>query len=75
MLIYQALYYVQLIVFQGGGRFQSLTEVRAFPAQSARLCLIRWVVSILGLSCCLYKNEEQKECRPFSRHDLNALRL
>jgi len=24
MLIYQALYYVQLIVFQGGGRFQSL---------------------------------------------------
>ena len=41
MLIYQALYYVQLIVFQCGGRFQSLTDVRAFPAQSSRVCLIR----------------------------------
>ena len=41
MLIYKALYYVQLIVFQCGGRFQSLTNVRAFPAQSARVCLIR----------------------------------
>ena len=41
MLIDQALYYVQLIVFQCGGRFQSLTDVRAFPAQSARVCLIR----------------------------------
>ena len=40
-MIYQALYYAQLIVYQGGGRFQSLTEVRAFPAQSARLCLLR----------------------------------
>ena len=42
MLIYQSLYFAQLIVFQGGGRFQSLTDVRAFPAQSARLCLIRF---------------------------------
>ena len=41
MLIYQALYYVQLIVFQGDGRFQSLTSVRAFLAQSAKVCLIR----------------------------------
>ena len=41
MLIYQALYYVQLIVFQGGGRFQRLTYVRAFPAHLARGCLIR----------------------------------
>ena len=41
MLSYQALYYVQLIVIQGGGRIQSLTDVRAFPAQSARVCLIR----------------------------------
>ena len=41
-MIYQALYYAQLIVYQGGGRFQSLTEVRAFPAQSARLCLLRF---------------------------------
>ena len=41
MLIYQALYFAQLIVFQGGGRLQSLTYVRAFPAQSARVCLIR----------------------------------
>jgi len=39
-LIYQALYFAHLIVFQGGGRFQSLTDVRAFPAQSARLCLM-----------------------------------
>ena len=30
MLIYQALNYAQLIVFQGGGRFQSLTDVRLF---------------------------------------------
>ena len=45
MLIYQVLYYAQLIVFQGGGRFQSLTDVRAFPAQSARLCLIRFAQS------------------------------
>jgi len=43
MLIYQVLYFAQLIVFQGGGRFQSLTDVRAFPAQSARLCLLRFV--------------------------------
>ena len=42
MLVYQALYFAQLIVFQGGGRFQSLTDVRAFPTQSARLCLIRF---------------------------------
>ena len=42
MLIYQALYFAQLIVFQGGGRFQSLTDVRAFPTQSARFCLIRF---------------------------------
>ena len=45
MLVYQALYYAQLIVFQGGGRFQSLTVVRAFPAQSARLCLLRYAHS------------------------------
>ena len=45
MLIYQALYYVQLIVFQGGGRCQSLTDVRAFPTQSARLRLIRYAQS------------------------------
>ena len=41
MMIYQALYYVQLIVFQGGVRCQILTDVRAFPAKSARVCLIR----------------------------------
>ena len=41
MLIYQALYYVQLIVIQGGGRFQSHTYVRAFPGQTARVCIIR----------------------------------
>ena len=42
MLIYQALYYVQLVVFQGGGRSQIIDEhdVRAFPAQSARHCLL-----------------------------------
>ena len=45
MLIYQALYFAQLIVFQGGGRFQSLAVVRAFPAQSARVCLIRYAQS------------------------------
>ena len=33
------------LVCQGGGRFQSLTGVRAFPAQSARLCLIRFAHS------------------------------
>ena len=42
MLMYQILYFAQLIIFQGGGRFQSLTVVRAFPAQSARLWLIRY---------------------------------
>ena len=42
MLISQALYYAQLIVFQGGGRFKSLTDVRAFPVQSAKLCLLRF---------------------------------
>ena len=42
MLFYQALCYVQLIVFQGGGRFRSLTDVRAFSAQSARICLFRF---------------------------------
>ena len=41
-LVYQALYFAQLIVFQGGGRFQSFTEVRAFPAQSIRLSLLRF---------------------------------
>jgi len=41
MLIYQALCFAQLSVFQGGGRFQSLTFVRALKAQSARLCLNR----------------------------------
>ena len=45
MLFYQALYFAQLIVFQGGGSFQSLTGVRVFPAQSARLCLIRYAHS------------------------------
>ena len=45
MLIYQALYFAQPIVFQGGGRFQNLTEVRAFTAQSARLCLLRFAHS------------------------------
>ena len=46
MLIYQALYYVQLVVFQGGGRSQSFIDehdVRAFPAQSARHCLLRFL--------------------------------
>ena len=42
MLMYQILYFAQLIIFQGGGRFQSLTVVTAFPAQSARLWLIRY---------------------------------
>ena len=45
MLSYQALYYVQLIVIQGGGRFQSLTYVRAFPGQTVRVCLIRYAQS------------------------------
>ena len=39
-LNYQALYFAQLIIFQGGGRFQRSIDdcdVRAFPAQSARL--------------------------------------
>ena len=45
MLIYQALYFAQPIVFQCGGRFQNLTEVRAFTAQSARLCLLRFAHS------------------------------
>ena len=40
MLIYQALYFAQLIVFQGGGRFQSFTDVRAFNAQGVRFRLI-----------------------------------
>jgi len=42
MLICQALCYVQLIVFQGGGRFQSLTVVRDLKDQSALLCLLRF---------------------------------
>lgn len=45
MLFYQALNFAQLIVFQGGGPFQSLTGVRVFPAQSARLCLFRFAQS------------------------------
>ena len=45
MLFYQVLNFAQLIVFQGGGPFQSLTGVRVFPAQSARLCLIRYAHS------------------------------
>ena len=45
MLIHQALHYSQRLVFQGGGRFQSLTDVRAFPTQSARLRLIRYAQS------------------------------
>ena len=52
MLVYQALYYAQLIVFQGRGRFQSLTVVRAFPAQSARLCLIRFAHSQISCADC-----------------------
>ena len=39
-LNYQALYFAQLIIFQGGGHFQRSIDdcdVRAFPAQSARL--------------------------------------
>lgn len=55
MLIYQALYFAQLIVFQGGGRFQSLAVVRAFPAQSARVCLIRYAHS----DCPLYRFGKQ----------------
>ena len=53
MLIYQALYFAQLIVFQGGGRFQSLTDVRGFPAQSARLFLF------VALDCPLYRYGKQ----------------
>lgn len=40
MMLYQALCFAQLVAFQGGGRFQSLTLVRGLEAQSARLCLI-----------------------------------
>ena len=36
---------LSLFIFQCGGRFQSLTDVRAFPAQSARLCLLRYAQS------------------------------
>ena len=39
-LVYQALYFAQLIVFQGGGRFQILIgihDVRGFPDQLTRL--------------------------------------
>lgn len=36
-LVYQGLCFAQLTGFQGGGRFHSLTEVRAFSAQSARV--------------------------------------
>ena len=36
-LVYQGLCFAQLTGFQGGGCFQSLTEVRAFSAQSARV--------------------------------------
>ena len=48
MLMYQILYFAQPIIFQGGGRFQSLTVVRAFPAQSARLGLIHYA-TLYGL--------------------------
>ena len=59
-LVYQALYFAQLIVFQGGGRFQSLTEARAFPAQSARLCLIRCAHSQSSRADCpLYRYGNQ----------------
>ena len=34
-----------MLVYQGGGRFQSLTYVRAFLAQLARVCLIRYAQS------------------------------
>lgn len=36
MLIYQILCFAHLIMFQGGARFQSLTDIRAFLAQSSR---------------------------------------
>jgi len=43
MLIYQALYFAQRTVFQGGGRFfKAFTIVRAFSSQSARLYLLRY---------------------------------
>ena len=43
-------------VFQGGGRFQSLTDVQAFPAQSARLGLIRCAHSQSSCADCpLYR--------------------
>ena len=59
-LVYQVLYFAQLIVFQGGGRFQSLTEARAFPAQSARLCLIRCAHSQSSCADCpLYRYGNQ----------------
>ena len=48
MLIYQTLYFAQLIIFQGGGRFQSFIDehdVRATQAQSASHCLLRFFYS------------------------------
>ena len=59
-LVYQVLYFAQLIVFQGGGRFQSLAEARTFPAQSARLCLIRCAHSQSSCADCpLYRYGNQ----------------
>ena len=49
MLNYQALYYAHLIIFQGGGRFQSLTDVRTFLDQLARLGLIHYA-TLFGLN-------------------------
>lgn len=48
MLIYQALYFAQLFVFQGSGRFQNLMLVRTFLDQLARLGLIHYA-TLYGL--------------------------
>ena len=56
MLICQALCYVQLIVFQGGSRFQSLMFVRDLKDQSALLCLLRLLIF---RDCPLYRFVKQ----------------
>jgi len=56
MLIYQSLFFAQLVVFQGGGRFQSLMFVRDLKDQSALLCLLRLLIF---RDCPLYRFVKQ----------------
>ena len=79
-MIYQTLYFDQLIVFHGGGRFQSLTDGHVFPAQSlnydfeqSEVVRASSAVKKIDYLYFVNKSEEQKEYRPADRHDLNAL--